>query len=1234
MEICSKLPAENCGISDWVKLGAGTTALPSRSVSNITPLTAPRYIDPADERFPRRVSFLRYDDIYADGNQSLVIVQACPNGAATWPIPIGVTNGNAATGYTYPQPLGDLSVPYRTSSRNSYGDIACPPLAGARLDIRTNNFTANEGRPRTLTTGLPKLMLAINSGNYTAANVVATNNQTDTLAAYAEYRFIVRVRDRTNAPGTVSANINVINGATATATLGATGGTIANNTANNASQVDVINQVYAYGTGANACLTSAGVTIARGTPITQVFFPNTTPATQQCEVAVLVARDIMDEPNENFRLQIASPANSVIVAGGDIRTGTIGQIQTGINVVGTPTIITIPQCPAGSSTNADTNIVGSFTGTDDGLLQDVNRVTTNRPSNCTPTPTPTPTPIPTLTPTPTPIPTPTPTPGGGVTMLHPSVFGLLHPHSLSIRYSGLPGAAMLPSLNTSIAAAYPTTGATYLPASCPTTVVDGSYVCSSAAAAIPPVRFSGNSIFGAGRQVPPKPNDPSGTVDGFAPMLPGMSQTRPANSPRALWFRTAGSNSNYIGEGDNVNYQSDRNLFIYNQSWPSIGGGGGGTGGNRGNLNTTRLVLPDTVCIDTSDGSVDALCTKQTGAFGTTTPSANLINLNLPLNPHYPSNASSASGVSGTKPASTYAVCGINGASQNYQSSEIAPQSDITGGNCPTDPRAAIATAMGTTANGFQNNNLNPENADFRGQGSVVPGFVSPPPIVTGIDSGNRLITVDATNTHEINKVNVINLTGLDAPLTATASSLPWNEACPATEQGTAKTISGTLRLRANPNQPSPVFILRSCPFQDLALDNFKLQLDGVEPNNVFWVIPRVTPTIATASRALTIGNTLATDSTVVSGNFLGIMPATGVGDRLNTTTLNITNSAVSPAGINVALRSTRFLGFRSFSAGATSAPNPASELSDGIDSQALVAAMTTTNQPIVLPVLQIHSPTALTAGGGQNLPQPDFSVPAPVNNSMTGNTDSNTSTGQWVQRATDSEINVYFVAGNTPSRSKVAYITSIAAGSPTIVPITTAESGGGLQNFIRLLENWNSRNLKIFGGFIQNTKSFFGTAPFSATAPYVDSSNPSNSSDIQTLFINPVDNTRAIQPLSKFKQVYQSETGQRIPFLAPPNRLWGFDVGLLTQAADRFAERFAAPIPGANEFLREVDGNDRWVKALLCSAQPGDPTEINAAGSPVNPGISAKLGTIPTKYTAYALGADKPQTCDPLLYN
>ncbi len=123
MEICRKLPISECTPADWDKVGAGTTAIPTRS-GTPTPVDAPRFIAAADDRFARRLSFLRYNDIYRDGNMSLVMASACPAAnQQVWPMPIGVKSGNnsptnANPGYTYPMVMGDLVTPFKTSARN------------------------------------------------------------------------------------------------------------------------------------------------------------------------------------------------------------------------------------------------------------------------------------------------------------------------------------------------------------------------------------------------------------------------------------------------------------------------------------------------------------------------------------------------------------------------------------------------------------------------------------------------------------------------------------------------------------------------------------------------------------------------------------------------------------------------------------------------------------------------------------------------------------------------------------------------------------------------------------------------------------------------------------------------------------------------------------------------------------------------------------------------------------
>jgi len=1241
MEVCRKFPAEDCGLNDWVKDGAGTTALPSRSVSNVTPVDAPRFIDPLDERFPRRVSFLRYNDIYGDGNQSLVMSHVClsSNGnddnSSLRPIPIAVRDGNLTTGYTYPQPLGGVTTPFNALSARSYGDVPCPTLT---TSIQINSLVREfEGRNRDNDVSLPSPVGSTDISSpaeYGTKSVNAPGG--NSILPYARFIFRVQVNNLASATGNVTANIALTPQATSTATRAKVGAfpiipdsyDNANPNTTNTNDPDVTDVLSTLYVAAN-CRNVAGALIPAGTPITSVVFRPSDPGNNVCDVAALVTQDIMFEGEENFTISLNTLSLNVVTGSALSREGIIRQDLNGPTIqnndTSPPEILPPPAaaCPAIPAFDSGRFNVGlpvpqpGSTNLDDGLIttsiQRRDRQTrVAGVSNCPP-------------------PTP-PNPGGNLS-LTPPVFGLLTP---SFRYSGFPGAVILPKL----AAAYPTTvvapATTPYPLSdCGSAIADGSYICNSSTATTPPVRFSGNSIFGVARQVPPKPNATSAGLGGDVPMLPGMNRDRPADAPRALWFRTTQGDGDAVGVSSRTAYSRERNLFIYNVSWPTIRN----SSSNLGNLNQPgRLVLPETACIDTSDGSVDALCTKQ--------GSSTLINLNLPLNPHFPSTATSQAGVNGNRPASSYAVCGVTGNSQLFRSVQTQGRNDITSSSCDTgngNPRTAINVAMGTTATGFRNANLDPASTTFLGQGSTVANFVSPPPLVTGridIDGITRLITIDAANTNALNKVNVINLTGLDGALTPNLITLPWNAACSATEvaQTTPKTLTGIVRLRANPNQPSPVFILRSCPTQDLLLENFKLQLDGVEPNNVFWVIPKTNLT-AQSSNALTIKGGVS-GSTVLSGNFLGIMPTSG-GNKTTSTTLNIKNDAVAPAGINISLRGTRFLGFRAIRSdnaalnGITERPvgTPAPT---GVDGETQVTAMTTTNQPIVLPVLQIHSPVANAAqtADSTTMPQPNLltAVP-PFNNSLTGEPLAGNATGRWTQRATDSEINAFFVGGISPSRSKVEYRTSITSVTPTIPPVAnadvpltgasrTGESGGGLPNFIRLLENWTSKNLQILGGFIQNSNSLFASAPFSDTAPYADASRSFTTSDMQTLFVNPVDIPRANQSLSNFNKVYQSETAQKIPFFAAPRRLWGYDVALLTQPVDLFAERFAASIPGANEFLREVDASDPWVKALLCAAQPATIDD------------TTRLGVAPNLYVSPALGSDRPTDCIPLSPN
>ncbi|MCC8455958.1 hypothetical protein LMJ43_37465, partial [Streptomyces rochei] len=67
----------------------------------------------------------------------------------------------------------------------------------------------------------------------------------------------------------------------------------------------------------------------------------------------------------------------------------------------------------------------------------------------------------------------------------------------------------------------------------------------------------------------------------------------------------------------------------------------------------------------------------------------------------------------------------------------------------------------------------------------------------------------------------------------------------------------------------------------------------------------------------------------------------------------------------------------------------------------------------------------------------------------------------------------------------------------------------------------------------------------------------------------------------------YKIETGVgTIGYFVPPTREWGFDVGLLSQPPDLFAQKFTIPASEKkpDEYFREISRDDDWVKSLLCA--------------------------------------------------
>jgi hypothetical protein len=209
-------------------------------------------------------------------------------------------------------------------------------------------------------------------------------------------------------------------------------------------------------------------------------------------------------------------------------------------------------------------------------------------------------------------------------------------------------------------------------------------------------------------------------------------------------------------------------------------------------------------------------------------------------------------------------------------------------------------------------------------------------------------------------------------------------------------------------------------------------------------------------------------------------------------------------------------------------------------------ASLTGTQQPLLLPVLQLQYPFITT--GGATI-------------SDTGDASKN---GSWLQRALKTETNLIFAQGNTPARPN--------------------ETNGGLENFVRYLENWRDIPHIATGAFIQFKRSSFATAPWQMFTAGVTSNDIGYGT--KTAFGYPQGYRLSVGAANLGTGSTASNLGQA-PFYGAPSRFWGYDVALLTQLPDLFSQRFTTPsVAEPNEFFREVGRDDGWVKTLLCAAE------------------------------------------------
>ncbi|MEH2210153.1 hormogonium polysaccharide biosynthesis protein HpsA [Nostoc sp.] len=294
----------------------------------------------------------------------------------------------------------------------------------------------------------------------------------------------------------------------------------------------------------------------------------------------------------------------------------------------------------------------------------------------------------------------------------------------------------------------------------------------------------------------------------------------------------------------------------------------------------------------------------------------------------------------------------------------------------------------------------------------------------------------------------------------------------------------------------------------------------------------------------------------------------------------------------------------------------PASSLRDfpGTTTGLILTARDATYQPLLEPVLQLQVTTAA--------PQDQGYASLAGSSSLVKNT-------RWLSQASATNFNLVVAGGDTPAR----------------VGSSSYEINGGLHNFVRFLENWSGIDANINGSFIQFKRSIFASAPFQAfvrpgptTAP-ATTADP-NFTDAASLAKN---NSIFYRVLHSDRPGYTSDstsigiTGAgEAPYYMPPNRNWGFDVALLAQNPDLFAQRFVTPAADPpNEYFREVGRDDLWVKTLLCAVQD----ENANAGNGFEDAPSAYFGTIvstpvttppaPDRKFKFALPAtERPTNC------
>ncbi len=151
-----------------------------------------------------------------------------------------------------------------------------------------------------------------------------------------------------------------------------------------------------------------------------------------------------------------------------------------------------------------------------------------------------------------------------------------------------------------------------------------------------------------------------------------------------------------------------------------------------------------------------------------------------------------------------------------------------------------------------------------------------------------------------------------------------------------------------------------------------------------------------------------------------------------------------------------------------------------------------------------------------------------------------------WLQIGQETTFNLIVAAGDNPIRPKVT------VNNENV----DSEDNGGLHNFVRFMQYWDGVNTNILGSFIQVKKSLYATGPF-------QTSFTTNGNDPRNYRIS-------------------ISSGIGTGYTAP-RRQWGYDVALLSQSPDLFAQKLVLGSNSPSEYFREVSRDDKWVEYLLC---------------------------------------------------